>query len=103
VRFGLYYEPPSRPCKRNYRFIGVYNRKTVAYIGTVEAIAVAAYGNEAYTFMEEAGQLTDDHRKRIVSAIEATPYYDLREGRCASISLTLLSRQTLGKLFPAVS
>ena len=30
VRFGLYYEPPSRPCKRNYRFIGVYNRKTVA-------------------------------------------------------------------------
>jgi hypothetical protein len=40
ARFGLYYEPPSRPCKR-YSFIGVYNRKVVAYVGKVEAIAVA--------------------------------------------------------------
>jgi hypothetical protein len=44
-RFGLYYEPPSRPCKRNYRFIGVYNQKAVAYIGRVEAIAVASWSN----------------------------------------------------------
>jgi hypothetical protein len=79
ARFSLYYEPPSRPCKRNYRFIGVYNRKTVAYVGTVEAIAVASHGGGGFSFTEEAGRLTDDHRKRITSAIEATPYYDLKD------------------------
>ena len=76
ARFGLYYEPPSRPCKRNYRFIGVYNRKTVAYVGTVDAIAVATTRDGVISFAEEAGQLTDTHKKRITSAIEETSYYD---------------------------
>jgi len=78
ARFGLYYEPPSRPCKRNYRFIGVYNRKTVAYVGTVEAIAVASWSDGVVSFTEEAGPLTDNHRKRIASAVEETHYYDLK-------------------------
>jgi hypothetical protein len=78
-RFGLYYEPPSRPCKRSYRFIGVYDRKTVAFVGTVEAISVASWADGVITFTEEAGCLTDSHRKRIMSAIENTPYYDLKE------------------------
>ena len=50
ARFGLYYEPPSRPCKRNYRFIGVYNRKSISYVGTVEAIAVASHGGGGFSF-----------------------------------------------------
>jgi hypothetical protein len=79
ARFGLYYEPPSRPCKRNYRFIGVYNRKTVSFVGTVEAIAVASFTDGATVFTEEAGQLTEDHRKRITAAVEETPYYDLKD------------------------
>lgn len=78
ARFGLYYEPPVRPCKRNYRFIGVYSRKAVAYVGVVEAIAVASYGDGVLSFIEEAGRLTDDHRARVKSAFEQTPYYDLR-------------------------
>ncbi len=78
ARFGLYYEPPSRPCKRNYRFIAVYNRKTVAYVGTVDAIAVASTCDGVISFTEEAGQLTDAHKKRITSAIEETSYYDLK-------------------------
>jgi hypothetical protein len=47
ARSGLYYEPPSR-LKRNYRFIGLHEGKTVQYIGTVEAIAVASYGGGAF-------------------------------------------------------
>lgn len=78
ARFGLYYEPPSRPCKRNYRFIGIYNRKTVAYVGTVKAIAVASWRDGVISFTEEAGRLTDDYRERIRSVIEETPYYDLK-------------------------
>jgi len=78
VRFGLYYEPPSRPCKRNYRFIGVYNMMAVAYVGTIEAIAVASYQNDKLCFTEEAGKLTDNHKQRITRAVEDTHYYDLK-------------------------
>jgi len=78
-RFGLYYEPPSRPSKRNYRFIGIYNRKAIAFVGTVVAIAVSIYEGGKCVLTEEAGQLTDDHRKRIAGVIAATPYYDLKE------------------------
>lgn len=78
ARFGLYYQSPSRPCTRNYRLIGVYDRKTVKYVGAVEAIAVASWSDGAVSFTEEAGRLTDDHRKRITSAIEETTYYDLK-------------------------
>ena len=76
--FGVYYEPPSRPCKRNYRFIGVYNRKIVAFVGTVEAIAVVSYVDGAYVFAPEAGTLTAAHQVRIKDTIEATSYYDLK-------------------------
>lgn len=78
ARFDLYYESSSRPCKRNYRFIGVYNMKAVAYVGTVEAIAVATFLDGKISFTEEAGHLTDKHRERISRAIEQTPYYDLK-------------------------
>jgi hypothetical protein len=78
ARFNLYYEPPSRPCKRNYRFIGVYNSKAVEYIGAVEAIAVASCKKGVIGFAEEVGHLTNEHRQRITSAIEETPYYDLK-------------------------
>ena len=63
ARFGLYYEPPSRPCKRNYRFIGVYDRKAVAYVGTIDAIAVVSWSEGGFTLTEEAGRLTGDHRQ----------------------------------------
>ena len=39
---------------------------------------MASYGDEGFSFTEEAGRLTDDHRTRILNAIEATPYYDLK-------------------------
>ncbi len=78
VRFGLYYEPPSRPCKRNFRFFGIYKRKTVANVGMVQAIAVASWNGEKVSFTEESGKLTRDHKERIKSTVNATPYYDLK-------------------------
>jgi hypothetical protein len=48
-------------------------------VGTVEAIAVASFGDGGFSFTEEAGRLTDNHRTRITDAIEATPYYNLKE------------------------
>lgn len=78
VRFNLYYEPPSRPCKRNYRFIGIYNQKTVAYVGMVEAIIVASFEEGTVALTPEVGQVTDEHRARIKKVIEETHYYDLK-------------------------
>jgi hypothetical protein len=78
VRFGIYYEPSSRRCKRNYRFIGTYTQKTVTYVGTVEAIAVASFEGGEFGFVEESGTLDDDRRKRIVDTVEQTPYYELK-------------------------
>lgn len=69
-RLALYYEPSSRTCKRNYRFIGVYNQKTVAYVGTVEAIAVASWSDGVVNVAPETGRLTGDHRKRIESSFD---------------------------------
>jgi hypothetical protein len=77
ARFGLYYEPPSRPCKR-YRFIGVYTRKVVAYVGKIEAIVVASFKESGVDFVEEHGTLTDADRERIKAVVEATRYYDLK-------------------------
>jgi hypothetical protein len=77
AQFGLYYEPPSRPCKR-YRFIAVYNRKVVVYVGKVEAIAVATFKENGVDLIQEEGTLTDEHRARIRAAVEATRCYDLK-------------------------
>jgi hypothetical protein len=80
VRFGLYFEPEGRPSKLNYRFIGLYNKKTVAYVGTIEAIAIPSFGGEEPSFVEETGRLRNKDRKRIVEAIKAASYYnDLKE------------------------
>lgn len=77
-RFDLYYEPPSRPCKRSYRFIGVYDQKSVRYVGTVEAITIVSHSKGKAIFSEEAGHLTESHRKRIMSVMDETTYYDLK-------------------------
>ena len=76
-RFGLYYEPPNRPCKRNNRFIGIYADKSVSLIGELEAIAVTAYKDAELSITPEAGKLTDAHKERIKKVIEETDYYDL--------------------------
>jgi len=78
ARYGLYYEPPSRPSKRHYRFLGVYNQKTVSYVGTVQAIAIASCDNGSFCFREEVGKLTEEQRARITCVIEETRYYDLK-------------------------
>jgi hypothetical protein len=79
VRFNLYYEPASRSCKRNYRFLGLYTQKAVAFIGAVETIAVASYSDDGSAeIVPEAGILTEHHRTSILNAVSYTSYYDLK-------------------------
>jgi hypothetical protein len=76
-RFGLYYDPPSRPSRHNYRFIGAYDQKAVALVGRIEAVVVTSWEKGKIDFTKEFGSLTDDHRKRIADVIRETTYYDL--------------------------
>jgi hypothetical protein len=73
IEYGVYYEPPSRPSKRNHRFIGIYQQKAVRAIGEIEAILVHSDGELFYEF----GESNSGHLERIKSVIEATSYYDL--------------------------
>jgi hypothetical protein len=78
VRFGVYYEPPSRSTKWNCHFLGVYHRKAVSHVGQIEAAAICMMnGGKFLVQTEEYGTLTASHRSRIQQMIEATPYYDL--------------------------
>lgn len=77
VRFGVYYEPPSRASKAGYSFIGIYRQKAVSYVGRVDAVTVVTCEGSKFSFEAEIGQLTPEHKARIIEAIEGTPYYDL--------------------------
>lgn len=76
-RFGLYYEPPTRPCKLGNRFIGIYRNKTVALVGVVDAVAVCTYEGGVATAQLEGGEFTKEYQERVKAVIEETHYYDL--------------------------
>jgi hypothetical protein len=81
ARLGLSYTWASKLCKRKCPFIGLYDRKTIWYVGKVEAITVARYkdGHVEYADKAEVGRLTDDHQTRIESAFE-TLDFPLKDG-----------------------
>ena len=73
--FGLYYEWPSRPCKR-YRFIRVYNSKTLHMWARSKPSPLYHSRRPAWTSYTRRVPLQRAIR-RIKAAVEATPYYDL--------------------------
>jgi hypothetical protein len=72
VRFGVYYEPASRPSKSNCRYIGIYKSKLVSFIGEIRAILVD--GDEEAEF----GAANPETFNKVEEVIRNTPYYDLR-------------------------
>ncbi|HRP11339.1 MAG TPA: hypothetical protein PLK37_09925 [Terricaulis sp.] len=77
-RFRLYYHPPERKY-RPFKYLGLYRQRCVSLVGEVEAIAVCNFATGTLDANVEKGPLTHEHRERIIAAIEATAYYDLRE------------------------
>lgn len=78
VRFGVYYEPPSRASKAGRPFIGLYRQKAVSYVGRVEAVVVVTCEASKFSFDAESGIVTAEHEARIIQTIEKTTYYDLK-------------------------
>lgn len=78
-RYGVYYEPPSRPSKHMLRFIGIYRQKVVSLLGELATVAVCAYDGETVRVEKvERGTLTDEQRQRVRRVCEETSYYDLK-------------------------
>lgn len=77
-RYRLYYEPADRACKR-YNFIGIYSKKRIAFVGSVEAIAIASSVDGETSLEKEYGEITSDHESRVLETIKTTEYYDLRK------------------------
>ena len=79
IRFGLYYEPPSRPAKLDCRFLGIYHDKQISHIGQIDTVAVYLPDNDSFQIETvEGGTLTEDQKSRIRDTIAATSYYDLK-------------------------
>jgi hypothetical protein len=78
IRFGAYYEPPSRSDKFHCRFLGIYRHKAISHVGKIEAAAICTITEgRLQVLTQEYGEFTERHRARIQQMIEATPYYDL--------------------------
>lgn len=78
VRYGVYYEPASRPSKLNYRFLGLYAQKAVAYVGCVRAIYGATFSGSDSLVDLEAGVANGGDKDRILEVVRTTQYYDLK-------------------------
>jgi hypothetical protein len=78
VKFGLYYEPPSRPLKTN-DFIGIYARKAVRYVGRVVAVVVCSWKGDELISQPEVGEVRQEYLIRIRQMADETPYYALKE------------------------
>jgi hypothetical protein len=78
LEFALYYEPPSRPCRRAISLIGAYQNKTVKAVGRLVSIAVFSFDNGKISSIEpEVGTISDEQKERLLRCISKTDYYDL--------------------------
>jgi hypothetical protein len=77
-KFGVYYEPPTRPSKHSYRYIGCYSHMAVRLVGELEFVAVTRMAEgQLEVDTVELGEDSPPNRQRIRDVIDATPYYDL--------------------------
>lgn len=73
-RFGVYYEPTSRPSKAGCRFLGIYRRTSISLIGDIKAILNVENGKAVE---QELASGNKDDLKRVREVVANTPYYDL--------------------------
>jgi len=78
LKFGVYFEPSSRPAKCGCSFLGIYFDKRVSYLGRIEAIVVCGIEDGKRVFKPIGPDaITDAHRDLICQVIDSTPYYHL--------------------------
>ncbi|WP_313613150.1 hypothetical protein [Agrobacterium sp.] len=78
LKFGLYYEPPSRSCRSSAGFLGIYKNKKVHAIGRLQTIAVFSFNNGQVDVVEnEFGTTSQEQIDRVREVVKETSYYAL--------------------------
>jgi hypothetical protein len=78
LKWGVYYEPSYRnPKQKKAAFLGLYHDKQVSHVGRIVVAACAIKDETGNLVFEdvELGNLTDEHRKAVESAILAGQAY----------------------------
>jgi len=77
IAHGVYFEPDYRNAKwKRAHFMGIYRQKCISHVGRIVAAAICRTKNgELIVESEELNSLSDEHRDRIRSIIDAATYY----------------------------
>lgn len=72
IKHRIYFQPSFRPSKSDSKYIGLYARKSISYIGRIDTIVVGKMEKDG-SFIEqdiEKGNLSDERRHRLRASIE---------------------------------
>ena len=82
IKHRLYFEPPSRATKKDSKFIGLYDRKSIRYLASIKTVVVVDEGKDGFIVTDtEKGILSDEERGRIKGAMDDCIYYNLAQGK----------------------
>lgn len=81
-KYRIYYDPVTRSHNSPFKYIGLYQNKTVVAVGKIEKVVFCDYENGKLiaTSDDDLTRLTQDEYNRIKEIIENTDYYKLKHG-----------------------
>lgn len=81
LKYNIYYDSDTRNHNLPFKYIGLYDSKTVVAIGELKKIVYCEYDNGTLkSSTDEPLILDNDEVERIKEIIEVTDYYDLTKG-----------------------
>lgn len=76
IRFGVYFESAQRPTKVRSKFLGLYTKKAIRYVGEIEQVAVLRPRSDELEILElEKGMIGVDQERRLKQTIAECDYY----------------------------
>lgn len=81
-KYRIYYDPATRSHNSPFKYIGLYQNKTIVAVGKLQKIVYCDYDNGKLiaTHNDDLSRLTQEEHQRIIETIENTDYYDLAQG-----------------------
>ncbi|RWY66191.1 hypothetical protein [Rhizobium sp. WSM1325] len=81
IKYGLYYEPPSRPCRSGVSFVGAYAAKYIHALGRLQSIGIFSFKDNKISEVEpELGDIDAHQIERLNATVRDTEYYNLGIG-----------------------
>lgn len=81
VKYHIYYDPTNRNHNMAFGYLGLYDSKSIQYVGKLQKTFYADYdGEKLIPTNKDNPSITEEEKKRIISIIEETDYYDISKG-----------------------